>query len=378
MKKELRKFDPRISDYRDLFPITRECIYLNHAGTGPMSIPAQNAIAQCVATYSRQAEFDIDDYFRLVKHARSAVARFIKADATEIVLTHNTSEGLLIALLNLPMKPGDTILVMDEVFPAVRYLVDNNLPQINKKYIELLGRDPVDVITAHMHSRVKAVVVDYVQFLSGETIDLRRLGRVCRENDIFLVVDGIQAIGALDYDVQTQDVDFLACGAAKWLFGPSGAGFLYVNKRNFKKMHMLHAGWLGAQWTGFQDFTYDPALYKDARKYELGTRNIMGIRAFHENVNILLKYKMANVQANIQGLKSLLRQHFEDLGYQILTPKSGVQSGIITARPAKGAKELFKRLSARDIIVSLRNGYLRFSPHFYNTDEEVDRVVDAL
>jgi len=374
----LRNSGPDLSYYRSLFPITKESIYFNHAGTGPMSIPAQRAIENCVGTYSRQAEFDIDDYFELVHDARRSVARFINADPEEIAFTHNTSEGIYIALVNLPLKEGDIVLIMDEVFPAVRYIADYNLPHICKKYVAFAGKNPVDVVRHNMHERLKAVVVDYVQFLSGETLDLAGLSRYTQEQGVYLVVDGIQGIGALSCDVRQEEVDFLACGAAKWLFGPSGAGFLYVNKRVFNHIQTIHAGWLGAEWKGFEDCSINPPLYRDARKYELGTRNILGIQALSANINILLEFGITEVQERIINLKSRLRRCLEGSSYGIITPKGGLQSGILTAWHRRDTERIFRELKKSKVVVSMRNGYLRFSPHFYNTEWEVDQIADII
>jgi len=372
----LKKHD--LAHYRPLFPITDECVYFNHAGTGPISLPARRAIEQCIETYSKQAEFQIEDYFALLRDVRATVARFINASPAEIAFTHNTSEGVYIALMNLLLKPDDTILVMDEVFPTVRYIVDHNLLHVNKIYASFSGRDPVRVVEETMGKNVKAVVIDYVQFLSGEVFDLARLNDFTKDHGIYLVVDGIQGIGAIEFDVRDYDIDFLACGAAKWLFGPSGAGFLYVNKRTFDALGMQHTGWLGADWPGFEDLTVRPPLFQDARKYEMGTRNIIGISALCENIKVLLEFGMKNVETRILGLRSRLRESFEESGYQILTPKQGRQSGIITARPREGARAVFEYLQKSGVVVSLRNEWIRFSPHFYNTEEEVERVIDAM
>jgi cysteine desulfurase/selenocysteine lyase len=367
-----------LSQVRSLFPVTGHCVYFNHAGTGPMSVPAQRAIIQCMETYSRQAEFHIDDYFALVREARATVARFINADLEEIAFTHNTSEGIYISLMNLALQRGDTILVMNEVFPAVRYVVEYDFPHVDKEYVDFSGRDPVEVVKANLEKKPKALVIDYVQFLNGETISLEELGRFTREKDIFLVVDGIQGIGALAHDARKSEVDFLACGAAKWLFGPSGAGFLYINKRNFNRIQTQHTGWLGADWKGFDDLTVHLPLYGDARKYELGTRNIIGIQALSANIQILLQYGMGLIQERITRLKSRLRRFLEDSGFDILTPEHGVQSGILSARLGDDMPRLYRLLQESRIITSLRNGYLRFSPHFYNTEDEVDEIISVM
>lgn len=363
---------------RELFPITKELIYVNHAGTGPMSIPARKAIEECAETYSRQAEFTLADYVSRLEAARTAVARLIGAQPEEITFTHSTSEGIYIALINVPLQEGDEILVMDEVFPAARYVVDYNVPHLKKKYISFAGRDIVQVVKENLTKRVRVVIIDFVQFLSGEMFDIKTLSHFLRENNIYFIVDGIQAIGAVEFNVRETEVDFFACGAAKWLFGPSGTGFLYINRRNFKQIKRFHTGWLGAEWQSFERFEAFPPLFEDARMFEQGTRNVMGISAFCENIKILLDYGLNNVSAQIQSLKEELRRIFKELGYEITTPEQGLQSGIITVRPKGDAKIIFEKLADKSVTISLRNNCLRFSPHFYNTLEEVEQIFGIL
>ena len=369
---------PDYAEFRGLFPVAKDSVYFNHAGTGPLSVPAQRAIERCLEIYSSQAEFDIEEYFSMLGAARATVANFINAAPEEITFTHNTSEGVYIALCNLPWDDNDMMLVMEEVFPAVRYVVDHNLPHVEKKYIPFSGRDPIEVVKSNLDKKVKAVVVDYVQFLSGEMIDLRRFSEFTSAQGLYLIIDGIQGIGATHFDTAMNNVDFLACGSAKWLFGPSGGGFLYINRRNFDRLSRQHTGWLGAGWTGFEDITKNPPLYDDARKYEMGTRNVIGIQALAANVNILLQYGMPNVEARIQSLKSMLRDYFETSRSRILTPGSGRQSGILTVDTGAGIEVLYRHLKEARIIVSLRNQYLRFSPHFYNNEEEVREIIGVI
>ena len=363
---------------RDLFPITKELIYLNHAGTGPLSLPAKKAIDDCMAVFAAQAEFQVDDYFAKVKNWRAIVASLINAAPEEITFVHNTSEALYIALVNIPLNDGDKVLVMDDVFPAIRYVVQHNLPYANTLFVPFLGRDPIEVIKNNLDKDLKVVVLELVHYLTGEMIALKPLIEFCREKDIYLVVDGIQGIGAMNFDVQETDVDFLACGAGKWLFGPTGAGFLYVNKRHFGILKGLHAGWLGAEWGGFNDCQISPPLYPDARMFELGSRNIVGISALVENIKILLNYGVKNVQKKILSLKNEMRKRFIAMDYKIVTPFEPPQSGILTVRPPGNEQKVYQRLREANVIVSLRSGALRFSPHFYNTKDEVEKIFKIL
>jgi len=328
--------------------------------------------------YAANAEFPIEQYFERIKTSRTVVARFLGAGPEEITFTHSTSQGLFIALMNVLLEPGDTVIVMDEVFPAARYVAENNLPGITKRYVPFAGRDPIQAVQENLDPSVKALVVDLVQYVSGERIDINRLSSFLKEQGVICIVDGIQAIGALDFSIHDTDIDFLACGAAKWLLGPSGTGFLYVNQDRFSHIRRLHTGWLGAQWTGFEHCEKPPPLYDDARMFEQGTRNVIGISALAENCRMLLEVGMDKVESHIQLLNQRLWDAFLSKKYSVLTPTHDLQSGIITACPIGDAKGVFQRLTQHHVVLSYRSGWLRFSPHFYNTIEEIDQVADLL
>ncbi|HEX7320534.1 MAG TPA: aminotransferase class V-fold PLP-dependent enzyme [bacterium] len=371
-----------MEEIRELFPITKDLVYFDHASTGPMTAPARKAIEECIDVYTRRAQFDFSAYFSKLARCRLTVARLIGAEPEEIAFVTNTSEGVYIALINIPLRPDDKVLVMDEVFPTVRYVTDYNIPQAQKIYVPMCGRDPVDALHPHVDNNVKAVVIDLVQFATGEMVDLPRLSAFLDENDISLVVDGMQAIGSLNMKVSDANIDFLACGASKWLFCPNGIGFLYVNQKKFGTLNKLHTGWLGASWKSFEDFAVNPPLFEDARMFEQGTRNVIGISALSANCKLLHDQGLVNVENRIQQVKTALRKGLGNMGYDILTPASGRQSGIITARPDRmkhhDVRQLYDSLKDNKIVVSLRNQAIRFSPHFYNTTEEVNIILDIL
>lgn len=377
--KSLQQFadNKNIDSFRDLFPITRKAIYLNHAGTGPMSVRAENAIKECIEVYKNQAEFDFDNYFTILKKSREIFAKLINAEPEEIAFTHNTSEGIFIALINLPLKENDEIIIMSEVFPAIRYVVEYNLPTINKRFISFKNKDPIELLKRNLTERTRAVVIDHTQFYTGEMYNLLSISEFLQKEEIFFVVDAIQSVGVIECDTKKLSIDFLASGGGKWLFGPGGIGFLYVNKRNFNKLKKLHTGWLGANWQSFENFDISPPLYNDARMFEQGTRNVIGIRGLTEHIKILLEFGTKNVEGRVLYLKDRLRQEFKNLGFPIITPDTGSQSGIITIKP-ENAHQIFDYLKQNNVIISLRNKCLRFSPHFYNTEEEIECVLKLL
>ncbi len=361
-------------ELRQQFPVTRQYTYLNHASTGPLSTRARRVIDDCLNIYQAQAELDLEDYWNRINNARKIVALLLNTRHEEIAFTSNTSEGIFIGLGNLPLKKGDKIIIMDEVFPAVRYVVENNFSHLEKIYVNFSNGSPVEVISKHLNDHVRAVVIDYVQYLNGSMIDIDVLGKFLHERGIFLVIDGMQAIGAVECDLSRGNVDILACGAAKWLLGPSGAGFVYINKEIWQVIKGVHAGWLGADWQDFFDCSIMPRMYGDARKYEIGTRNVMGILALAENISIILEQGIKQVHQEIITLKNKLRDEMNARGYTVITPENSLQSGILTVKHPE-PKKIYQRMIDNKVVISLRSGLLRFSPHFYNSLEEIEFAV---
>ena len=363
---------------RSLFPVTRFHIYFNHASNGPLSLPAREALEADLKLYSRQADYDLPEYFRRLKQARTAAAGLLGADPEEIAFTSSTSYGIYIALCNLTLEKGDRILIMDEVFPTVRCCVDQNYPHVERRYLKFGGEDPVKVVRNHLTRKTRAVVVDWVNFFTGEVLDLDRLGKYLAARNIKFVVDGMQGLGALKINVRKTPMDYLAGGGNKWLFSTQGIGYVYVNRKNFQSLKKTPTGWLGLDWPNFENYDKMPRIRNDARRFEMGTRNALGCHALTVNIGILKDFGLEKVEAKIQKVKSVLRRGLTDLDYEILTPATGRQSGIITARPKTDPAQLYKKLTANRVVLSLRNRALRFSPHFYNNEVEARKVISIL
>ncbi len=360
---------------RRLFPVTRYHVYVNHASNGPISLPARRALEADLKLFSRQADYDLPEYFRRLDQARAMAAGFIGADPEEIAFTSSTSYGVYIALCSLPLETTDQVVVMDEVFPTVRCCVDQNLSNTRQVYVKFGGRDPIEAVRPHLTKRTRAVVVDWINYFTGEVLDLDRLGKFLAGRSIRFVVDAMQGLGCLQLDVGKTPMDFMAVGGNKWLFSGQGTGFLYVNRKVFKTLRFAPTGWLSRQWLNFENFHRLPPLYRDARRFEMGTRNALGAHALAVNIGILRKYGLDRVEAKVGSIVTKLRRGLSDLGYEILTPTAVRMSGIITARPPENTAAVYRRLTEQGVILSLRNNALRFSPHFYNNEADVEKIL---
>src|SRR5215212_8015162 len=220
--------------YRQLFPISERYAYFNHAGVSPVNT---RAVAAMQAFNEKTANVPIgefyDDALATLLDLRQRIATLINARSVdEIVLMPNTATGINTAALSLPLRPGDNVLVLDGDYPA------NIYPWMNLAHRGVLtkivparnGGLDLDLLVSRIDSHTRVIAMSTVVFATGFRNDIEGVGRICKQRGIYFVVDGIQSLGALPFDVQATNVDFLAAGSQKWLMGPIGGGFLYVRR----------------------------------------------------------------------------------------------------------------------------------------------------
>ncbi|MGH7600227.1 MAG: aminotransferase class V-fold PLP-dependent enzyme, partial [bacterium] len=219
-----------------------------------------------------------------------------------------------------------------------------------------------------------------VQFLSGYRADMAAIGELCRRRGIFFVVDGIQAVGAIHIDVQAMKIDALAAGSQKWQMAPHGTGFLYLTEELQSYLQQQYLGWLAVHdpWDFF-NFNQPPAA--SARRYEGGTVNFPGIMGMHAALATLLEFGMDKIESHILALTEILTAELQKLdGVELFSPASlPERAGIVTIKlpPKVNGNAVLQKISARNVTISLRDGKLRYSPHFYNSPEEIMLAIEA-
>lgn len=353
-------------------------IYLNHAATGPWSRGVEEAVRGFI---EGRARGDIDIYpetMRIVGETREMVASMIGTDADRIAFVQNTSEGLNVLASGLPWNTGDRILLFDREFPA------NVHPFLNARRhgveIDFVpqhdGRIRFEDVERAMTPRTRLVAVSWVQFLSGFRIDLAALHAICERFGALLSVDAIQGVGATRLDLRETPVDFLSAGAQKWQLGPQGVAFFYVSPRAQEGIGQAHRGWLSVQ-NAWNFFEYEHPLLEDARRYENGTYNSIGITAYHAALRLFEEIGHARVTALVAANATHAYTRARELGFDLITSDDARErAGIVTFRHAR-ADALQQFLQQRGMTVSARVGHVRLSPHCYNTAAEIDAVLDA-
>ncbi len=368
-----------LKDYRKLFPVTLQKIYLNHAAISPLSTKVTDQLEWLLD--DRQFG-EIDSFLaadQIRNEARTILARLINARPENIAFISNTSEGFNHLVNGLEWKAGDEILVPDCEFPSNVYPFKNleRLGVIVKHIPAANGQVELEAIAERITPKTRLLSISYVEFLSGFRNDLKTIGALCKENGIIFSVDGIQGLGALPLDVQEAGIDFLSNGGHKWLMGPMGAGFMYISPSLFERLTPAFAGWLSVEnaWD-FLDYRLD--FLPDARRFEYGTANFLGIVGLSASLKILQEVGLGRIEAHLLQLGELLVSGLENLGLKFVNSKDKRHwSGIYTFSGVR-MEELFDYLKRNNVVCSLRNGWLRIAPHFYNTAEEIEEVISLV
>lgn len=376
--------DSILQKIRSLFPHTAKgVVYFNHAATSPLSTRVVDAMTRHLEERSYGKIETYTDDIQQVAETRNALHQLIHAESPErIAFTGNTSDALNIVAAGIAWEQGDKVLLNDLEFPA------NVYPYL---HLRRLGVEietikcPTGAITSEMiyetiKPQTRLVALSAVQFLTGYRADLATIGEICRHRGIIFTVDGIQAVGAIDIDVQKMKIDALSAGSQKWQMGPHGTGFLYLTEELQARVHQKYLGWLGV-YNPWNFFDYNQPLASSARRYESGTLNISGIWGLHTAISTLLEFGIPQIQSHVLALTQLLTDELQKIdGVHLVSPThASERAGIVTLQlpPDVSPNAVFEALQQRSILIALREGKLRYSPHFYNTREEGSLVVEA-
>lgn len=369
--------EPLWRQYRDEFPVTRNLIYLNHAAVAPLPRRAAVAMQELAQDALDFGSLHYDRWLDTYEGVRVAAARLIGADRSEIALVKNTSEGISMVAQGLSWHPGDRIVAFREEFPS-NYYPWLRLESHRCTVDWLSVNDPLEKIEMAC-TGAKLLAISFVQYLSGFRANLNAIGEICRRRHCFFFVDAIQGLGAFPLDVETAYIDALASDGHKWLLGTEGCGILYVRKSRQDSIFPEEFGWTNV--AGYNDYaSRDMALRQDAGRYECGTLNTIGCYGLRASLELLLEVGVDQASATIERLADRLAIGAMNKGYQLLgdrTPENA--AGIIAIqKPGLDSRKVVHDLKQAGIIAAPRQGWIRLSPHFYISPEEIDQVIDAL
>jgi cysteine desulfurase / selenocysteine lyase len=367
--------------WRDLFPMHREFAYFNHAAVSPLN----NRVAEALRAYMDTAQrvpFERwpSQLSGVSKRLKERAAQLIGAEADEVVPMLNTAMGVNTAAQSLPLHAGDNVLVLDGDYPAMIYPWLNLAPKgILVKWVpQVHGGLDLETLKARIDSRTRVIAISTAMFATGFRNDIAAVGALCRERGVFFVVDAIQTLGAFPIDVRACNIDFLSCGGQKWLLAVPGCGFLYCRQALIDSLQL--GAYVGT--TGTVDamnyLDYNFTLLPTADRFNLGTPNLLGIHALDAALGLILEAGPEWIAERVLALTDLLIADLQERGFRIRSNlEPAHRSGIVIVEVPDPQAAHAKLLDA-GIVTSVRNGALRFAPHFYNTEDELRRAGAVL
>ncbi|HEV8063146.1 MAG TPA: aminotransferase class V-fold PLP-dependent enzyme [Gemmataceae bacterium] len=367
-----------MSDFRDQFPVTKKWAFLDHAAVAPLSGPAQQALVEWAADMAANGDVFLERWIHRIEQVRASAARLLGANLKEVAFIKNTSEGICFVAEGFPWKPGDNVVTAAEEYPANLYPWMNLSGRgVEVRLVPSRGcRIDLGDVFAAVDERTRLISLSHVEYASGFRNDLEAIGSFCRQRGIYFLVDAIQGLGVLPLDVSKLPIDFLAADGHKWLLGPEGAGLFFIRSELVEFLHPISVGWKSV--VNATDFSKtDFRLRPHAGRWESGTLNVGGIVSLGASIDLLLEAGIAEVTGRVLHLTDYLCEQLARANLTVASSRlDRERSGIVSIEcPPAALSNCVRSCREEGIIINQRANRLRASPHFYNSEEDIDRLV---
>jgi len=366
---------------REQFPVTRNYNFQNHAGVAPICQRAAEAVREYLRL-SQENAYVGSGFYAHADHVRQRAAELINAKPDEVTFIKNTSEGINFVANGLTWKSGDNVVTTNAEFPSNVFPWRNLASRGVKIHMAMEegGRIPIERLIEAIDSRTRVVAISSVQFASGYRTDLATLGEHCQRKGVFLCVDAIQSLGAMPIDVKAMHIDFLAADAHKWLCGPEGIGIFYVSKEIQGYLRPTCVGWLSVK----EPWDFDRGVFELAdsiKRYDSGSYNLAGIYALGGALEMVLEIGVKNICQRLLFLTDRLAEGVRNKGYRVVSCRDRAEaSGILSFSSAVHDHQVLQKHLQKEhrLVIAVRKGRLRASPHCYNTEKEIDQLIELL
>ena len=367
-----------IREIREKFPVTRSKVFLNHAAYSPLPQPVVDAMRR----YNEElCRYEIDE--SKYSLGQEILAKLVGAERGEVALVPNTSTGLNIVANMLDYHVGSNVVTTDLEYPSVVYPWLKEKLGVEVRYVKNVnGRVLVEDMEKAIDYKTVVVTISHVGYANGFRHDLKAMADIAHEHGAYLVVDAIQSLGAMPINVRRDNVDFLTASCYKWLLGPAGAGYLYIRKELVERFEPPFIGWASVKPEVFDTVEFwdiwKLQLSKTASRFEVGSPSFISFIGAAVAIQLLLDVGIENIQKRVLDLTELLMSSVKSMGLRLTTPEDReCRSGIVHFLVDR-AQERAEKLKKKGIIVSARSKGLRVAPHFYNTKEEIERLIKEL
>ncbi len=366
------------------FPVTARHIYLNHAGVSPWPERSRQMVRAYIDDITAQGAVNAQQWQTTEQRLRERLRELLNAPSRDdIALVPNTSAGLSLVAAGIDWRAGDNVVITDSEFPSNRMvweaLAERGVETREARCTPSGSVDCEGNLLQLVDHRTRLVSVSSVQFGTGLSLDLVRLGRELASSQAAFCIDAIQSLGAFPFDVGAVQADFVAADGHKWMLGPEGLGVFYCTPEWRERLRLQQFGWHMADPLGDFD-TRDWHPTTSARRFEPGTPNTVGIYGLEASLSLLQEVGIHQIAARISARLDTL---IEGLAYlpeaKCISPcEPARRAGILTLRFGESTQAVYQVLRERNVQVQHRGGGIRFAPHFYNSFDELTKVVELV
>lgn len=374
-----------ISDFRRRFreqmPVAERLVYLDHAAVAPLSGPASGAIGRWLTEATQEGVRAWGRWDRTADGSRRSAAELIGASPEEIAFVSSTTAGISIVAEGFAWAAGDNVVTLADEFPSNQYPWLNLQPRgvEVRRLPTRLGRIELDELAAACDARTRIVAVSWVNYATGYRHDLAAMAEIAHRHGALIMVDAIQGLGVFPLDVADGPLDFLAADGHKWLLSPEGAGILFIRREHLDRIRPQGVGWHSVVHEG--DFSrIELDLKPAAERFEGGSPNSVGISGLGASLAMINDLGPANISRAVLDFTRTAVKRLKQLGASVASPEEDSRrSGIVAFElPGEDSHQIRRRCLAEGIVVSLRNGRLRISPHGYNTADDLERLLGVM
>lgn len=370
-------------DARELFPVTEDYAYFQTAAVTALPTPAREAIAEITREMAEDGCLNESRWIKQIETIRTRAARLINVPPGRIGFVKNTSHGLSILANSLPLEAGDGIAVPRGEFPA------NVYPWMNRCERDDLDFQPIpraddggvylDQIEQTVEDHTRVLSLSSVQFHNGFRADLETIGEFCRKHNLFFVVDGIQSVGWDPINGHDLPVDALVADGHKWMCGPEGIGIIYLDESFQSELSISNIGWKSVKRaTRFSEWDFE--LKEQANVVEEGSPNTIGLMALGASLKLIQSLGLEAIRERNLTLRDRAVEELTDLGFRCPSnswDQVHLSPIIAMDHPDLDMSTLASACEDNHIQASLRDGQLRISLHFFNNDDDIDKLLDV-
>jgi len=366
------------------FPHPDSLVYLNHAAVAPLPKRAGEAIIRFANENVERGSQCYPEWLQTEKTLHQQLQQLINAPlVADIALVKNTSEALSMVAYGLDWHSGDNVVSSDEEFPSNR-IVWQSLSRFGVSFREAnltKTSSPEQALFDCVDHQTRLLTISSVQFSSGIRLDLEAIGAFCKQHGILFCVDAIQSLGVQQFDVQACQADFVMADGHKWMLGPEGLGLFYTTADARDQLQLTQYGWHMIEQCGVYD-NLPWTIAGSARRFECGSSNMLGIHALSASLSLLLETGIDQVeQAALECAEYLAVKIASRLNYELVSVRGNqnIQSPILVFKHNKiDNSRLYQQLQDRGVICAMRGGGIRFSPHYYHTQAQLDSAMACL